>query len=372
MPKFLGTMLVATALSLTACGSKANAPTAPSSESGAASATAAVITGSVRNSTASATVGVAGTSLTSGLDAAGRFTLSNVPTGDVQLQVISAGANAMVPIAAVQAAQTIEVVVSVSGATASLESEVRHGVGETEVKGFIEALPPTTAAATFRAAGRTVTTSASTTFVNGNATRTFADLRVGMRVEVKGALAGDTIIATRVGIEGAAAPVPAPAPAPKPEPAEAELSGAISALSGGAASFQFNLGTRVVKGDGKTAIVGSSNSVKAFADLKNGVAVEVNGVQRDGFMQASRIHIESPETESGDDDAETEVEGTLGVLTGTCPSIKSSVGSTVFATSPATQFDGTACTAFKSGDRVQVKGTKKSDGSISATRLRKK
>lgn len=367
MHKFLGMMLVAAAVGMTACGGKGNAPTAPSSGSGATSLTAAMITGTVRNG-ASGTVGVAGTSMTTALDTAGHFTLANVPTGDVRLQVISGGANATVPIAAVQAAQTIEVVVNVSGASANLESEVRHGVGETELKGVVEAVPPTTAASTFRAAGKLVVTNASTAFDKGS----LASLTIGMHVEVKGALAGDTLTATRVEIEDARPATPTPVPTPTPPSTEAEFSGTISALSGTAASFQFTVGSRVVKGDSTTSIIGSSNTVKSFADLKNGGAVEVKGIQRDGFVQASRIHIEGAETEPGDDEAEAEVEGTLGALTGTCPSIKSSVGSTMFATSPSTRFDGAACTAFKSGDRVEVEGTKKSDGSITATRLRKK
>jgi hypothetical protein len=62
----------------------------------------------------------------------------------------------------------------------------------------------------------------------------------------------------------------------------------------------------------------------------------------------------------------------LGAISGTCPAIASSVGVTKFTTSSSTEFDGTKCETFKSGDKVQVKGTKKSDGSIVATRLRKK
>jgi hypothetical protein len=475
MRKSLGAIMVAAALSAAACGGKGNAPTAPSgggagtpvSPAGPASPAAATIIGSVQNASAGATVGIGGTSMSAALDPAGRFTLANVPAGDVQLQVNSGAAQAAVPIPGVQASQTVEVVVMVSGASASLESEVRHGVGEAELKGVVEALPPTTPALTFKAAGKTVTTNGSTVFVSHGATRTFADLKLKMRVEVKGTLAGDTFTATRVEIEDAAAPAPGPAPAPtpnppapapKPEPGEAELSGTISALSGSASSFQFNIGSRVVKGDGKTSILGSSNAVKAFADLKNGTTVEVKGVQREGFVQASRIKIEGAETEPHDPPGveaeltgaisalsgtassfqfnlgsrvvkgdgktsilgssnavktfadlkngttvevkgvqregfvqasrikiegaenephdplgvEAEVEGMLGAVSGKCPAISSSVSGTPFTASAATEFEGAACEAFKSGDKVQVKGTKKADGSISATRLRRK
>lgn len=373
MRKYFDAMLVVAALGMAACGSNSSAPVAPSSGNAATSLTAATITGTVRSAVAGGTIGVSGTGMTSGLDGAGHFTLANVPTGDLQLQVSSGAASAMVPIAAVQAAQTIEIVVSVSGASAHLESEVRHGAGETELKGVVDAVPPATAGSAFRVAGKTVTTNASTTFVNG----TLAGLKVGTRVEVKGTLAGDSLAATRVEIEDASTPIPAPtAPTPTPgsEPTEAEFSGAISALSGGASSFQFTAAGRLVKGDATTALLGSSDRARTFADLTNGKVVEVKGVQRSGFVQASRIRIEEPDTDAGDNGGKTEAEaeGTLGAVSGTCPVIASSAGATKFTTSASTRFDGAACAAFKAGDRVEVKGTRKTDGSIAAARLEKK
>ena len=83
-----------------------------------------------------------------------------------------------------------------------------------------------------------------------------------------------------------------------------------------------------------------------------------------------------PEPEHGDDvpggEQETEAKGTLGPITGACPAISSKVGSTKVTTSQATRFDDAACTAFKAGDKVEVDGVKQADGSIAATRLRKK
>jgi hypothetical protein len=272
----------------------------------------------------------------------------------------------MVPIAGVQAAQTIEVVVSVSGGSANLESEVRHGAGESELKGVVEAVPPATAALTFRAAGKTVATNAATTFVNG----TIASLFVGAHVEVKGTLVGDTLNASRVEIEDARVAGPPPAPTPGGEQNEAELTGTIAALTGSAGNFQFTAGGRTIRGDATTAISGRSNTAASFADLKNGSAVEVHGIQRDGFVQATRIHIEDADAAEPHDEAE--LQGTLGAVTGSCPAIRSSVGGTTFVTSATTQFDGAGCAAFKSGDRVEVKGARQPDGSIAATRVEKK
>lgn len=386
----LGVLIVGAALTAACSGKNASsvlptAPTtAPSSPAGPTTAqTGASISGLLQNATPAATVAIAGSASATAADAAGRFTLTNVPTGDVQLQISAAGGSASVAIAGVQPAQAVEVTITLAGASATLESEVRNGAGDAELKGLVEAMPPATAAATFRAAGKTVRTDAVTVFHRGSAAATFADVKAGLRIEARGSLAGDTFNATDVQIEdraGAPAPAPLPTPTPTPTPApvpspgpgpEVETTGTIDGLSGSAASFQFSIGSRVFRGDVSAQIVGSSNTAKSFADLKNGQTVEVKGVQKDGFVQLTVIHIEGPETEPNDG-VEIEIEGTLGSLTGSCPAISSSVSGTPFATSGATLFDGTACTAFKAGDRVQVKGPKSADGSIAATRVRKR
>lgn len=266
-----------------------------------------------------------------------------------------------------------------------------------EVKGTVGALPPTTPAGTFTTAGKTIVTNSSTVFVSGTATRSFADLKLGVQVEVRGAAAGNTITATNVEIENEVEPEPEPnnppapnPPAPNPPtpnppanppmpnppvpnpPREAELNGTIAGLTGTAASFQFMLGSTQVKGDATTMIIGDSNAAKTFADLKNGTIVEVNGTQQTGFVQAVRIHIEGPENEPPEDNEnEAEVKGTLGPVAGTCPSISSSAGTTKFTTSASTRFDDVACTALKAGSQVEVRGTRNADGSIAATRVKK-
>jgi hypothetical protein len=229
-------------------------------------------------------------------------------------------------------------------------------------------------------------------------TQSFANLKLGMKVEIHGTASGNTVTATRVQIEDEVEPEPEPKnppapnppapnppapnpPAPNPPmpsppapnpPREAEPSGTIAGLTGTAASFQFMLGSTQVKGDATTMIFGDSKAPKTFADLKNGTIVEVNGTQQTGFVQAVRIHIEGPENEPPEDNEnEAEVDGTLGPITGTCPSISSSVGTTKFTTNSSTRFDDAACTALKAGGKVEVKGARNADGSIAATRVKK-
>src|SRR5262245_30729301 len=86
------------------------------------------------------------------------------------------------------------------------------GAAEAEVKGTIEALPPTTAPLTFRAAGRTVVTNGSTVFKDGSIVRSFAGLKLGMRVEVKGTASDGAITGARVEIGDAEEDYPPAAP----------------------------------------------------------------------------------------------------------------------------------------------------------------
>jgi len=442
--------MVAAALLTVGCGGKSASPTSPSTAGNSGSA--AMITGSVQGATSAltaatagpaitgVTVTVVGTNISSTVDAAGRFALMNVPPGTVQLQLTGGGANATVTIDTVQASQTIDVVVTVAGASASVDSEVRSGAGEAQLEGRVESLPPTTPALTFKAAGRTVKTDASTRFVDGSLTRTFADLRVGMRVHAKGSLSGDTFTATAVELQNSNVSVPV------------EVNGAIDTVTGSASAFQFKIGSRVIKGDSTTAFVGDGNRPASFASLKDGVRVEVKGEQRDGFIFATRIHVENAEapddgdnqeasasiqgkltaisgtkpnlvltvggttvrTSSStevkrrgdvqtldtikvgqtlhvvgarqgdgsldarkieiDDDAdggEFEIEGSLGGLQGTCPAIRFVVNGFSIVTSGSTTFEGGACSELKSGNKVDIKGLKQSDGSISATRVKR-
>ena len=452
MRRSLGLTLLAAVLA-GACGG--SSPTSPSSGGAApgASAGSAMITGSVQGATASAltaasngialtgvTVRVLGTSISSTVDAGGRFTLMNVPAGTVQLQLTGGGANASVTLSSVQASQTVDVVLAVAGTTASLESEVRSGAGQAELEGRVESLPPTQPALTFKAAGRTVKTDAATRFVDGSQSRTFADLKIGMRIHAKGSLTGDLFTATLVELQNSNASIPV------------EVNGVIDTLTGSASAFSFKIGSRLVKGDSNTAFFGDGDKPDTFADLKEGSRVEVKGEQRDDFVYAVRIHINGADDEDDDDDGqddsasihgtlnaisgakpnlvltvgttavrtalstevkrrgdvqtldalkvgqslhvvgvrqsngsidarkieidddatggEFEIEGSLGGLKGTCPVIQFGVNGFSISTSASTTFEGAACSALKSGTKVNVKGLRQADGSVAATRVK--
>jgi hypothetical protein len=360
MSKWIGFLLCVAAFS-SGCGGHGSTPTSPSTSAGSSALTAAS-SGPALNGV---TVTVVGTSISSAVDAVGRFMLTNVPPGGVELRISGGGLDATVSLTPVEAAQTVEIVIVVSGSTANVESELRDGGGESQLEGRVESLPPTTAALSFRVAGRTVTTDASTRFTDGGETRGFSDLRVGMRVHVKGHMSGATLAATSVQLQNSKTSVPV------------EVNGVIDSVTGDAGSFQFNISSRVIRGDSTTSFSGNGPSSEAFASLKGGVRVEVKGDQRDGFIFATRIHINDngnddkgkPGDDDGEDDNEVELEGALTNLTNSCPAIHFVVNGTPVVTSASTRFDRVSCASLKNNDKVEVKGTREHDGSVSATRV---
>ncbi|HYT75734.1 MAG TPA: hypothetical protein VEL79_13350 [Vicinamibacterales bacterium] len=109
MRRSLGATLIIAALTA-ACSGKGAAPTAPSNPQGVPAAQggpstpgSATIAGSIKNTGAGGTVSIAAGAMSATVDSAGRFTLTNVPAGDVQLQVRTASGSGVVPITGVTA-----------------------------------------------------------------------------------------------------------------------------------------------------------------------------------------------------------------------------------------------------------------------------
>ncbi len=152
---------------------------------------------------------------------------------------------------------------------------------------------------------------------------------------------------------------------------DAELHGIVTALSGSASTFDFNIGGTKVRGDTQTTFFGDGDKPDSFSTLRNGARVEVKGLTREGFVYAQRIHInggdsgadnpaDDDDDNEPDDDNEAEVSGTIAGITTGCPSITFTVSGTAVATSGSTEFKGAACSALKNGDRVKVEGTRQS------------
>jgi hypothetical protein len=322
------------------------------------------------------TVTVAGTNLASGVDAAGRFTLMSVPPGDVSLQLTGGGTNASVTLGTVQASQTVDVVVMVSGSSASIDSQVTSGAGEAQLEGRVESLPPAMAALTFKAAGRTVRTDSSTRFVDGSVTRTFADLQIGMRVHVKGAVSGDIFTAAQVELQSAVTPPapatpipptpPVPTPPAPPQDTSASIQGVLKSLGGAKPSLVLVVDSTTVRTSGGTEVK-RRGDLQTLDELKIGQSLHVVGDrQADGSIDARKIEI--TDDAAG---AEFEISGSAGGVKGTCPALSFAVNGFSVTTGAATVFEGAACSSLKSGDKVTVKGLKQADGSVAATSVKK-
>src|SRR5690554_3857714 len=108
----LAILLTAVVLS-TACDGS-GPPTSPAAlnGSGGSSSAAATISGALVGPTGTAmsglTVAVAGTTAAAQSDAAGRFALAGVPTGDIQLHFNGPSTNASVPLTDVKPSEAID------------------------------------------------------------------------------------------------------------------------------------------------------------------------------------------------------------------------------------------------------------------------
>lgn len=223
------------------------------------------------------TVSIVGSPSQATVDGSNHFTLSNVPPGDVRLRFQGSDVDATVTVPAVQDDEDITIGVSVTGSTATLESDDRSTTTGSllQLEGRIDSMPPVTAAGTFIINGTTVETNGTTAFVNGGATAAFTDLLVGIRVHVSGTADGTKILATRVDIQNTDSTLPV------------VVNGIVSGLTGTAASFQFVVNGTTIKGTSATAFTGKST----FADLANGKRVEVKAEPGNGFVTADSIHV---------------------------------------------------------------------------------
>jgi hypothetical protein len=353
--------------STVACGGSGNSPTAP----GPSGSTGASITGSVLSGASSAmtagstgqsipglTVTVSGTSIASGLDATGRFHLTGVPSGDIQLQ-FSGPASGTIPVSGVKPTESITLVVSVSSSSVTLESAARTGAGDEELEGRIESLPPTMAAGSLKVAGRTVTTNSSTQIRHGSTPIDFDDLEIGYRVHVKGSPSGSNLLASTIIVQNTITTIPV------------NVNGIIDDLSGDEDAFQFEIGSRLIKGDDDTEFFGNGGA-DSFEDLEDGVRVEVKGLQRDGYIYAERIHIDKEEEEEEDEeqDESASIHGKLMSIGGTSPSLQLVVGTTTVRTSSSTvvrrRGDVQTLAELRVGMDLHVVGDRQSDGSLDA------
>ena len=375
--------------------------------------------------TSSVTVSIVGTNISATTDGQGQFTLNNVPTGTVTLNFSAPGQSASITLTGIGPDDKVQITVTLNGNNARVDSEHRSSPNNDtgELEGVVSASTGTCPAVTFTVNTTKVTTNSATVFRNGacadatkngarvevegtrqadgsilatrvelkqaqaqqeaevegvvsattgtcpsltfmvgttkvttNSATTFRDgicmdVKDGARVEVKGTRQADgSILATRVELKQAQAQQ------------EAEVEGVVSGSTGTCPAVTFMVNTTKV----------TTNSATAFRDgtcadaTKNGARVEVKGAkQADGSILATRVELKQAQAQQ-----EAEVKGAVSGSTGSCPAVTFMVNTTKVTTNSATAFrDGTCADTTKNGARVEVKGTRQTDGSILATRV---
>ena len=194
---------------IAACSQGSFSPTSPSG----ITASGAVITGTVMGlssamqaadsgsgaSSSSFTVSIAGTNIASGLDSAGRFRLTGVPSGPIQLNFKGTGIDASLTLN-VTGGERIELTVRVTSNGIRIEAERRDdGRDHNEVEGRITSIDG--AARTIRVAGILVEVPTSAVIRRDGQTVTFADLRVGDEVDIEARFDGTKLVATEVHVK---------------------------------------------------------------------------------------------------------------------------------------------------------------------------
>jgi len=162
-------------------------------------------------------------------------------------------------------------------------------------------------------------------------------------------------------------------------------------LEGRIASINAAAGTFVVRGVTVTVPAGTpvhhGSTAVALSSLVAGERVHVKGTMTGpNAVTASDVEVQNEHPNPGNgngngnggDDGQgddnhggVELKGTASGVTGTCPTVTFTVSSTTVMTNASTKFDGVACTALATAGRLEVEGTKQSNGSVLATKVEK-
>ncbi len=139
----------------------------------------------------------------------------------------------------------------------------------------------------------------------------------------------------------------------------------LATIGGSGTSLNLLVGNTTVHTDGSTRVQRRGDT-QDLDDLVVGMRLHVVGTrQQDSSILARKVQIK--------DDAaggKFEIEGSMGGVKGTCPSLTFSVNGYAVTTDAGTAFTP-ACSTFKSGTKATVEGVMQSNGSIKATSVTK-
>src|SRR5262249_13665877 len=160
----------------------------------------------------------------------------------------------------------------------------------------------------------------------------FTDLKNGVEVQVQGRQMTGFVQAGHIETEKENEP---PQPPQPPQNPEVSIDGMLKTIDGAVPTPTLMVNTTPGHTTSATLVQRNGNTL-TLADLQGGQTLEVEGTRRaDGSIDAKKITIEDAENEN--EDNEVEVEGTMTLLTGTCPTISFTVSGVSFKTSASTR-----------------------------------
>ena len=308
------------------------------------------------------TVSVAGTDISAAVKG-NQFSLSGVPSGPLSLRFTGNGMDSELGLAPVEGSEDIDITVSTNGSSVTLESERRSFGKEIQLEGLVESLPPTTGAGALVVAGQLVTTTPDTRFFFHGETAQFADLALGYRVHVKGQSVTGSLQAVTIMIQSTN--VPDDETEDDEQDESASIEGVLATIGGSGTNLNLLVGNTIVHTDGSTRVQRRGDT-QDLDDLVVGMRLHVVGTrQPDSSILARKIQIKGDAPGSA-----FEIEGSIGGVKGTCPSLTFSVNGYAVTTNAGTAFTP-ACSTFKSGTKATVEGIMQSNGSITATSVTK-
>jgi predicted small lipoprotein YifL len=147
----------------------------------------------------------------------------------------------------------------------------------------------------------------------------------------------------------------------------AEAEGRIDSIDAKSRQLVINGGLIQVATD---AVIRRGDTLIAFADLKAGDRVHVRGVMDGTTIRASEVMAQSVTPPTPAPATPVTLSGTVIGVGGTCPTLSLKVGETYVTTNAATTFSGKSCGDIRTGDSVQIVGTKPADnGIVTATKI---
>ena len=377
-------LVLATTLVVTACGG-GSSPTQPSDTPGAPSApatTGATINGQISGAgTAGLTapgiaapratpvtqIAVVGTSLSTTADATGRFTLAGVPAGATQLRLTGPGTDATVGVGEVRTGDTLSLTIAVNGSHAAVLDDSRSPSGApTPINGIARNVTGTVEQVQFTIDGRTIRGDRVTEWYghpNQTPARVFEELN-NTRTEVKAWPRDGYWYAERlhVNLDDEAEDEEDEEDEDGPtQDSSASIEGTLTAIGGTRPMLVLTIANTTVRTNAST-VVQRRGDTQDLSVLQLGMTIHVVGDrQSNGSIDARRLQIKDDET-----GRTFEIEGSVGGLRGTCPTVTFGVNGFNIATTASTTFTP-ACGELRNGNKVTVKGVVQADGSVRAT-----